>query len=712
MWGRGKIKKVIILSLIFVHFQLTADEHIPGSSQIDVNISQETLATDFISYPAGFFARFSPVTAADMVKQVPGFQLDNNDSDRVRGFSEAAGNILIDDRRPSTKQDSLINILSRIPASSVERIELIRRQVRGVDLRGQSTVVNLILREGIPAAIQWETTLAQTFEFGPPTPQANISLSDTWSGIEFNTGLRGSLLRGGRSGIEDVFDNTGNLAESRIDERRDQHELLIANINTAAWLGETFVQLNSNYKYDRRHLLTDSPRHDEQMNLRRTVIIDNDENGSTYEIGLDFERSLLPDLLAKGIFMHVGGKDELGDIQISTNSSGIRTLYRKAVNHIDTTESIGRLEFDWSALSDHLVQFNLELASNTLDSTLQQTDDTGTGPVNIVVPGANSRVEEIRWDFQLKDTWVAGQFKLEYGLGAEASTITQTGDAEQERDFFFLKPQTVLSYSPNNSDQTRLRLAREISQLDLGDFVSGTQFVDDYIILGNPNIRPDTTWKLELSQEKRFDSDAAVKLTAYHNWISDVLDWLPITPTFAAPGNIGDGRRWGVLWENTLPLDWAGLASAKLDIKLRWQDSIVLDPVTGEKRKLSFSGIYAGPVFFNVENEYGIEIDYRQDFQASQIAWGWHIGERAVQLLYKVNELERYNEGMEFNTFIETTRWFGIKSRLSAENLLDFADTRDRTIFTGERDLSPLATRHFRDRIRGRRLLLSFSGNF
>jgi hypothetical protein len=354
----------------------------------------------------------------------------------------------------------------------------------------------------------------------------------------------------------------------------------------------------------------------------------------------------------------------------------------------------------------------MERAHNILDSTLRQTDDTGAGPAVINVPGANSRVEEVRWDFLIKDTWVLGQFKLEYGLGAEASTITQTGDAELERDFFFLKPQTVVSYAPNNSDQTRLRLAREIAQLDLDDFVSDTVFVDDDIALGNPNIRPDATWKLELSQEKRFGGDAVVRLTAYHNWISDVLDLLPITTEFEASGNIGDGRRWGVLLESTWPMDWIGLTASKLDIKYRWQDSTVIDPVTGIRRRLTFSGIYAGPLLFNVENMYGLEIDYRQDFQSQQVAWGWRLGERAGQVLYKVNEVEVYNEGAELNVFIETTRWFGIKTRLAGENLLNIADTRDRRIFTGLRDLSPLESRQYRDRTRGRRVLLTFSGSF
>ena len=69
-----------------------------------------------------------------MVNQVPGFQLEGGfNNNRVRGFANTAGNVLIDDRRPSAKRDSLGNILTRIPAASVERIELIRGQVRGID---------------------------------------------------------------------------------------------------------------------------------------------------------------------------------------------------------------------------------------------------------------------------------------------------------------------------------------------------------------------------------------------------------------------------------------------------------------------------------------------------------------------------------------------------------------------------------------------------
>ncbi|NIN34346.1 MAG: TonB-dependent receptor, partial [Gammaproteobacteria bacterium] len=82
--------------------------------------------------------------------------------------------------------------------------------------------------------------------------------------------------------------------------------------------------------------------------------------------------------------------------------------------------------------------------------------DTGAGPVIVDVPGANSIVKEERWDFLLQDTWFQGDFELDYGLGAETSTITQTGDADQKRSFFFLKPQGILKYAPEQGQQTRL----------------------------------------------------------------------------------------------------------------------------------------------------------------------------------------------------------------------------------------------------------------
>src|SRR5690242_19642076 len=76
------------------------------------------------SYPASFFDAAHPNTASDMMRYLPGFTLDTGNG--VRGYEGAAGNVLIDGQRPATKSDDLGSILSRILASQVERIDVIR----------------------------------------------------------------------------------------------------------------------------------------------------------------------------------------------------------------------------------------------------------------------------------------------------------------------------------------------------------------------------------------------------------------------------------------------------------------------------------------------------------------------------------------------------------------------------------------------------------
>jgi hypothetical protein len=218
-----------------------------------------------------------------------------------------------------------------------------------------------------------------------------------------------------------------------------------------------------------------------------------------------------------------------------------------------------------------------------------------------------------------------------------------------------------------------------------------------------------------VSHERRVGRQSVIKLTGFHHWISDVLDLLPLSATDEAPGNIGDGRRWGVELEATMPLEWTGLTGAKLDINLRWQDSTVVDPVTGENRVLSGQGganAYRTLVSANKNNKYGARVDFRQDLQGARIAWGWTVAERDRRPLFKVNELDISNEGFAIDAFIETTQWNGLKVSLVGHNLLNFSSLRYRTFFTGLRGVTSVESQEFRDRRNGRRLTLTISGSF
>ena len=105
-----------------------------------------------------FFTAQRPNTALDMVNRVPGFSVD--DGSGARGFEGAVGNVLINNNRPASKNDSGSNVLSRTPAGQVERIELIRGGAAGIDMQGFSVVVNVILKKesSRQSILTWNTT--------------------------------------------------------------------------------------------------------------------------------------------------------------------------------------------------------------------------------------------------------------------------------------------------------------------------------------------------------------------------------------------------------------------------------------------------------------------------------------------------------------------------------------------------------------------------
>src|SRR5271157_2334847 len=96
-------------------------------------------------YQPSYFADARPNTAYDMITRLPGFSFNNVTS--ARGFAGTAGNVLIDGQRPTAKTDDLQSILTRIPATDVDRIEVIRGGAPGIDMQGQTVVANIILKK-------------------------------------------------------------------------------------------------------------------------------------------------------------------------------------------------------------------------------------------------------------------------------------------------------------------------------------------------------------------------------------------------------------------------------------------------------------------------------------------------------------------------------------------------------------------------------------
>ena len=652
---------------------------------------------DTVRYPASFFSTYQPISARDMVRQVPGFQI--SDGDGSRGFGGAAGNVLINGERPSSKQDPVSAILERIPAARVERIDLIRGNTGRFDAGGQPVIVNVIL-ETDGRSWNWEATLEQDLDSGSPTPSTSLSLIDQAGRTSWGAGISASKSFFGNT-MDELLLIRGEPAEDRDESERTRRHTIQLNANSSTAFGDTTLRLNSEIQYETSDFLERSRRTplngtEQPFNLNRA----SDDTELEFEIGGDLEWPVARNLDAKIIALHQSEISEDDERELFIVEPTPPNLRRQSIRDTTERESITRFELDWSTLDDHLFEFDIEGALNSLDNTLVlRVDDDGM-LVPVDVPGANNRVEELRGDVQLRDTWQLGGFSLESALGAEASRISQTGSGAPDQNFFFIKPSFTLIHAPDPQRLDRVSLEREIAQLNFGDFVSSANFADDDIDRGNPNLEPQQTWAAEISTERRFGEVGVAKLTAFHDWVADVQDLLPIGEGFEVPGNIGDGRRWGLEAEGTIPLSYMGMEQARIDLEARWEDSSVTDPVTGKNRR--FSG----------QRRYALEGELRQDLVDSGWAWGIESDYIDRSVRFELDELDINERGVDVEAFVETTRWFGVKMQLTIQNLLDRQFLRDRTVFEGPRGSSPVDFREVRDLRRGRSVLLSVSGSF
>ena len=233
------------------------------------------------------------------------------------------------------------------------------------------------------------------------------------------------------------------------------------------------------------------------------------------------------------------------------------------------------------------------------------------GGTPIPLPSASVKVEETRGELFGKATWrINPKWTLEGGLRLESSTISQSGDAEQEKSFVYAKPRLLTTWTPMANTQVRLRIERTVGQLDFGDFAASAELQNESVFGGNVDLQPEQRWVSELTFEKRFWGEGIVSVGLRHDEITDAIDVIPLDGGYAAVGNIGDGTLDQLVLNVTVPTDKLGLSGGKFGFKNTWNHTEVTDPTTGETRPIS--GIRASQA----------TISFQHDVTRLKLQWG------------------------------------------------------------------------------------------
>lgn len=636
--------------------------------------------TGVIAYPPSFFAAAQPTNAYDMIIRLPGFTFDKGAA--VRGLAGASGNVLIDGQPPVSKNDSLEEILKRIPAGAVERVELIRGGAPGIDMEGRSVLANVVRKQtaGFRAAVmpssyfiydgrtlhslraeaQWRwpggrsAELSQVYGQGPNE--------------EYGDGVRTRYNADGSVRLRSNVDvDSGGRRVYTIGAYETPLFGGHVRLTGAYMLNPSYVELydryvggGKEYEYDR-------------VNKRQV------------ETGLRFSRTLTDRLSMETIGFRQKNNIET---KVHFEAPGLVRDFRL---DRETLENVGRLTLKLRQSSRLSLEASAEGVLNRLDSqTTLQVNGRG-----VLVPAANVEIEEKRGEATLRATWRArNDLTLEAGLRQERSKVTSDGDVVLEKTLQFTKPRVAATWSPTAVDQVRLRVEREVGQLNFDDFVASSGVASTGTLsAGNPDITPQQAWVYEAVYERRFWGAGAVLLTARRSSLSDVVDRVPVFGPGGviladAPGNIGHGTRDELQVGVTLPLDRLGVRAAQLRAQATRRWTRVTDPLTGERREIS--NLRSESRDPSVTSPVSWEVHYTQDLPQLRLVVGADVIGGYHEAAYRLSEVETKKVSTTIGLFAEHKFRPDLILRVEAQAMNDRNVRRIREVYLGPRVLGRL----------------------
>lgn len=546
-----------------------------------------------------FFADQRPGTALDMVNRVPGFSI--SDGGGRRGFEGSVGNVLVNGSRPASKSDTGSAVLSRTLASQVERIELVRGGALGIDMQGFALVVNVITRN--ESSRQSILTLdGILFDGGTDmfhgSYQFTASQGERTWGVTLSDGVSSSDSNGAGPVLRRAANGDTISREDFYNDSFGGGTSLRGNF-ASPWFGGK-IDLTGRYGVNDSHTvaLQTSPT------VRRENRLDNEGSGG--EFGAVYTRPLSARSSFETRFIHqFNGFESISTGR--TRSEGVDSPEQRFVGEGDSSETILRGLVRYERSPALTLEGGGEVAYNLLE-----TDQAFTvGGVAVPLPSASVKVEETRGELFGKSTWrLRPTLMLEGGLRLEASTIIQSGDADQEKSFFFAKPRVQATWTPMLNNQFRFRFERELGQLDFSDFAASADLDDENVLGGNVDLEPEQRWITELTYERRFWEDGIVSVGLRHDEIIDAIDVIPLVGDLSAIGNIGDGTLDQLVVNILVPTDRFGFTGGRLGFRNTWNHTEVTDPTSGETRAIS--GVRPSQALFSIA----------QDIVSWKLQWG------------------------------------------------------------------------------------------
>ncbi|MGE8430461.1 MAG: TonB-dependent receptor domain-containing protein [Sphingobacterium sp.] len=501
-------------------------------------------------------------TATDVLANVPTLQVDQDGTVSLRGSNSVK--ILIDGRESALAGNDVTSLLQSLPANSIEKVEVITNPSSKYDAEGQTGIINIVLKKNIRTGLNGSVnTSAGSYD----NYMAGLTLNyrdkkfNYFGSYNFN---KRNMVGSGETDNTFFGDTTRNYSKSESSRKGNSHTVKagfdyhMSDRTSLSFSGNLSIRDNKrtedlNYEFFTQSQMTGT-------SVRNSTQFEDDLG---YELNADFKHQFKREGEELTGNASYGRDKEDGTNDFSQNY----TDGRKATSRKNVTSEDGKninLQLDYVLPFSEVSKFEAGYRSQirkSFDTQFSRSLDS----IGNYVPDYRisndfdftSTVHAIYANYQNKLTDKIGyqiglrgeQFELKSTyFSKDPDAVEKESNAKQK--FFRLYPTLFLTYDvSDNGDKVQFSYSRRVQRargwqvnpfLNVSDDLNYRQ--------GNPNLKPEDVYSLEMSFAKTFGKVNLIS-SAYFNHASEVIQ--PFVY------KIEDGRTYS-RWENMTSRNLSG----------------------------------------------------------------------------------------------------------------------------------------------------------
>ncbi|MBK6263482.1 TonB-dependent receptor [Marivirga sp. S37H4] len=504
-------------------------------------------------------------TLLDILRNTPSVNVSDDGAVSLRGSGST--NVLIDGRNSALATD-----LEQIPASAIEKVQIINNPNARYDAESDGGVINIILKQGedLGTKARAEVTTGTRWR---TNANFNVSRKTEIFSIYGGYSYRNWPRVGRGETVRETYDNMERLKQFTADERHDKEHTV--NYGTDYYWGQNKISFegvfNTEKENDLEAISTTLTDMQTSENLLSYVRNNNEsENNYTTDNALIYERSFddKEQSLRALTSVSIRGQEEDQAIDVYNNAlipenrnpdrlerSHTNEFRNTSIVQIDYVQplSIGKIETGYkSTFRNFLNDYTYEIYDEELEDFRNQDS----------ISNQFDYSDQIHALYGIFSGEV-GEFNYALGVRAEQTFVrselinTNEVNTQQYLDFF---PSVQADYALNEENTLKATYSRRIDRPNAWMLNPFPDFADSLNVrIGDPNLQPEYINSFELGHMLdlgRFNLTSNAfyrRIDGQVDWIVRVLDGI----SYRGPQNLNVSNLYGVELINTTEItDW------------------------------------------------------------------------------------------------------------------------------------------------------------